>query len=127
MEAQQARTEHRQWIGGRIATLLNHYWRDDDPTPMTAALGADWADVLEGIPRQYIQGACLRYQRKEARRKPTPGAIYQMARDAMPRPQLVRADSAVPEPDRVRCDPDIAQALCEAAGYTPKRFGGNEE
>lgn len=77
------RADHREWIGGRAITLLSHYWRDDDPVEMTAAIGRDWADVLEGFPQSFIQEACIQYQREEPRRKPTPGAIYQIARRMM--------------------------------------------
>jgi len=105
-------------------TLLCHYWRDDDDETLTSAIAADWADVLEGIPKEAIRKACIRYQREEPRRKPTPGAIYQMARAAMPRPQIVRPQP-VSEPEKERCDPKVAQRLCEEAGYTPKRFGGD--
>lgn len=77
------RAGHREWIGGRALTLLSHYWREDDPVEMTAAIGRDWADVLEGMPQDVIQSACIRYQREEPRRKPTPGAIYQIAAKMM--------------------------------------------
>ena len=83
------RVEHREWIGGRALTLLSHYWRDDDPVELTGAIGRDWADVLEGLPQDAIQKACIQYQRDEPRRKPTPGAIYQVARAMMPRPVTV--------------------------------------
>lgn len=77
------RAGHREWIGGRALTLLSHYWREDDPVEMTAAIGRDWADVLEGLPQDVIQRACIQYQREEPRRKPTPGAIYQIATKMM--------------------------------------------
>ena len=124
LQEQEARLDHREWIGGRAITLLNHYWRDDDPAEMDAAIGSDWADVLEGIPRGAIQKACIQYQRDEPRRKPTPGAIYALARGFMPRPQVVRSQP-VPEPVKERCDPETAQRICEEAGFTPKRFGGD--
>lgn len=120
------RADHREWIGGRALTLLSHYWREDDDEALTAAIGKDWADVLEGIPAKYIQQACIRYQQEEPRRKPTPGAIYQLARSAMPPPQVVRqaviARRRVDEP----CDPEVAQRICEEAGFSPKRFGGSD-
>ena len=83
------RAAHREWIGGRVLTLLSHYWRHDDPVELTAAIGADWATVLEGIPQQYIQLACVEYMRTEPRRKPAPGDIYQLARRHMPKPKPV--------------------------------------
>lgn len=96
------RVEHRDWIGGRIITLLSHYWREDDPVELTAAIGADWADVLEGLPQKYIQLACIQYQRDEPRRKPTPGAIYQTTMALMPKPAAVpRQLEKTPEPKRI--------------------------
>ena len=92
------RAAHREWIGGRAITLLSHYWRDDDPVELTAAIGQDWADVLEGLPQEVIQRACIAYQRQEPRRKPTPGAIYQIAIELMPKPVLA-ARRSTPEED----------------------------
>lgn len=88
----QERGKHREWITGRVLTLLSHYWRDDDPLELTAALGRDWADVLEGLPQDFIQLACIQYQREEPRRRPTPGAVYQIAS------QLMKRDICVPVP-----------------------------
>ena len=83
------RVAHREWIGGRALTLLSHYWRDDDPVELTAAIGKDWADVLEGVPQEFIQLACIQYQRENPRKKPTPGSIFEMANALRPKPQLV--------------------------------------
>lgn len=128
MQERQAREDHRRWIGGRAVTILNHYWRDDDPAPMTAALGKDWADVLEGMPQAAIEKACIQYQRDEPRRKPTPGAIYQLARSFMPRPAIVSGRTVTVEREqRERCAPEVAQAICEAAGYAPRKFGGDDK
>lgn len=120
---QQARTEHRTWIGGRSLTLLSHYWRDDDPVELTAAIGADWADVLEGLPQEYIQRACIRYQREEPRRKPTPGAIYDLAKRIMPQPQrVIMPNPPRPEP---RVSGEAANEIMEKVGFKPKKFGGD--
>ena len=114
------RAEHREWIGGRAVTLLAHYWRENDPVQLTAAIGKDWADVLEGLPQEAIQRACVQYQREEPRRKPTPGAIYQLARKAMPTPRAVPQ----PEPEREpRVTGEAATEICIAAGFTPRRMG----
>lgn len=115
------RAEHREWIGGRALTLLSHYWRDDDPVELTAAIGADWADVLEGIPQEYIQRACIQYQRDEPRRKPTPGAIYDIARRMIPKPVVVPD----PEPERTepRVSAEAANEIMRKAGFLPKRMG----
>lgn len=95
----QERAEHREWIGGRSITLLSHYWRHDDPVELTAAIGADWADVIEGLPQDFIQRACVKYMRDEPRRKPTPGAIYQIALEDMPKPELAPMRKTTAEED----------------------------
>lgn len=120
------RADHREWIGGRILTLLSHYWREDDPVELTAAIGRDWADVLEGLPQDAIQAACLKHLRT-SQRKPTPAGIYQMALEAMPRPQIVHR-APVQEPERPpRCSPEAAEEIMRQAGFRPKAFGGQDE
>lgn len=106
---QAERKSHREWIGGRALTLLSHYWRDDDDEMLTAALGADWADVLEGLPQEVIQRACIQYQREEPRRKPTPGAVYQIAMAFMPKPTPVPAHRPMTQDERHAAEEDRAK------------------
>jgi hypothetical protein len=86
---------------------LAHYWREDDDPALLAAIGKDWADVLEGIPQEYVQRACIQYQRDEPRKRPTPGAVYQIARALMPRPEVVM-------PVGVHRDPEMSQEEIDA-------------
>lgn len=74
-------------------TLLSHYWRHDDPSELTAAIGQDWADVLEGLPQECIQRACIEYQRQHPRKKPTPGAIYEKANSYLPKREFDKAEA----------------------------------
>ena len=118
------RADHREWIGGRALTLLSHYWREDDPITLTAAIGKDWADVLEGLPQDKIQLACIQYQRDEPRRKPTPGAIYQIAAKMLPRPKLV----SDPEPEREPpATKEQAAQILKEAGIKVNEFGKVEQ
>lgn len=125
----------REWIGGRVATLLNHYFRPDDPDMMSAAIGKDWADVLEGLPQDAIQRACVRYLRDEPRRKPTPGDIYRLAKLEMPRPEIVplqimsreqaeanRARAAQVNPERAAQAETIINEV-----FGLKKFGGKAD
>jgi hypothetical protein len=121
----QARADHREWIGGRAVTLLSHYWRDDDPVELTAAIGRDWADVLEGLPQDAIHKACIQFQRDEPRRKPTPAAIYALARAFMPPPVIV-PKRPIEEPARERMTADRANQILAEVGFRPKRMGDAE-
>jgi len=122
----QERQSRREWVLGRIATLLSHYWRDDDPSELTEAIARDWADILEGLPQDAISKACTSYLRSEPRRKPTPGAIYALARDFVPRPVIVARS---PEPDipRERMSAERAAEIMAEVGFRPKRMGDANE
>lgn len=120
------RQSRREWILGRIATLLGHYWREDDPSELNEAMGRDWADILEGLPQDAISKACRRYLTDEPRRKPTPGAIYAMAREYVPRPIIV-ASAPEPEPERQKLTAERAAQIMEEIGFRPQRFGGTDD
>jgi hypothetical protein len=114
------RQKRREWIGGRALTLLSHYYREDDPVELTGAMGKDWADVLEGIPAEYIQRACIQYERDEPRRRPTPGDIYQRARAMIPPPTVV---AEAPAPQRApRVSREDAARILERHNFNPRRF-----
>lgn len=109
-------------------TLLSHYWRDDDPAELTGAIGQDWADALEGLPQEFIQRACVAYLRDEPRRKPTPGAIYQLARSFMPKPAPARIDHfPKPDPDHQRISKERAAEIMKEVGFRPRKFGGGND
>lgn len=111
---------------GRIATLLGHYWREDDPAELNEAFGRDWADILEGIPQDALAKACTAYLRNEPRRKPTPGAIYALARSFIPAPVIVhRAPES--EPVKERLTAERAAEIMAEVGFRPQRFGGTQD
>ena len=92
----QEREAHREWIAGAAYTLLSSYYRPDDPVKLTAAIGKDWADVLEDMPRELIQKARVQYLREEPKRRPTPGDIYQRVVRMLPRPESVQDNTRSP-------------------------------
>jgi len=102
---------HREWIGGRVITLLSHYYRPDDPDELTAATGADWVAVLGGLSQQFIAKACVTYLRDNPTRKPTPGAIYDLASGMMVKPRR----EPEPEPERQRMSADDAKRILAEA------------
>lgn len=106
-----------------MLTLLNHYWRPDDPVELSEALGRDWADVLEGLPQDVIQKACVRFQ-QTSRSKPTPAAIYALARDLMPPPAVVFSAPVEAPAKRERVSKEVAAEIVAKAGYRVKKFKG---
>jgi hypothetical protein len=113
-------------------TLLRHYWRDDDPAELTAAIARDWADVLEGLPQEYIQKAAIRFQQENEKRKPTPAGIYKLARDLMPPPVMVVRSVTQPEPYSAMSVPfeerrKSAADIFAEVGFKHKTFGGQND
>ena len=117
--------EHRQWIAGRIYTLLSHYWREDDPDALTTAIASDWVEVLAGMPQRAIQNACVQYLRDEPRRKPTPGAILELARALSPPPRLVQVSAPPQRPERISAE--RATEIMNEIGFRPRNFGGSAD
>lgn len=114
---------HRLWIAGRVATLLSHYWRADDPPEILEANMRDWCDILEHLPQAAIQQAAIRWLAGSCGRKPTPGEIAALARDALPAPKVVRIAPPA-EPDKPRLSFEAAQEIVRTAGFRPLKFGG---
>ena len=114
----------REWLMGRIVTLLSHYYRPDDDPEILRAQAADWYVVLKGFPIYAINAACVDYLANEPRRKPAPGAIVELCRKVMPKPRLGADDQrlALPEPERVRVSKEVANEILAQAGFAPKRF-----
>lgn len=69
----------RDWISGRIVTLLAHYWTADMPEKLQAAVAVDWVAILGHLPRHAIERACAEYLAGETRWRPTPGQIRTLA------------------------------------------------
>ena len=76
--------------------------------------------MLEGLPQSAIQVACLRYMRTETRR-PTPAAIYKLAREQMPPPRIVA--KAEPEPVQNRLTKERAAEIMAEVGFRVRKFG----
>lgn len=67
------------WISGRAATLLSHYFVASQPQALGAAAFGDWIDILGDLPAAAVQQACLKWLRTEPRRRPGPGDIRELA------------------------------------------------
>ena len=121
------RGDHREWIGGMALTTLSHYYRDNDAPPLAAEIGRQWADVLEQVPRPFLQKASIIYLQQNPRKKPTPGAIYEIAKSLMVKPSappLRDPDPHPPKetPEEIERRRQFAKSVLKEAGFRPKRF-----
>ena len=130
----------KQWIAGRVATLLSQYFASSVPVEVMAAIAEDWHEELKAYPSWAIQNACrwwMSAENEKRRQKPIAGDISDRARielgvvrvaeNAVRRfnpengPTVVEMNSHAP-----RVSGEEAAAICEEIGFAPKRFGGAE-
>lgn len=76
----------KQWISGRVATLLSQYFASSVPTEMIAAIAEDWHEELKAYPSWALQNACRWWMGEgndKRRQKPLAGDIAERARIEM--------------------------------------------
>lgn len=124
----------RQWIAGRVATLLSQYFASSIPSEVMTAIAADWHEELQSYPGWALQKACrwwMSADNSERRKKPMPGDIAIRAKREMGVVKI--ADRAVrqfggpvskPSVRQPPATPEAADAIVDAAGFKLKRFGG---
>lgn len=93
---------------------------------LLTAMASDWVEVLGGMPQAAVQQACVQYLRNEPRRRPTPGAILELARLAMPPPTIVRQVAPPQEPKRDVATKEQREAIMDEIGFRPKQFRSEE-
>lgn len=72
----------REWIAGRVATLLTHFYVAPLGQAQMKAIAADWHEVLCEFPEWAIQQACIDWLSGEIGngKKPSPADIATRAR-----------------------------------------------
>ena len=111
------------WLAGRITTLLSHYYTPDIPATLSEAAMVDWLAVLDGLPTDDIERACMDYLREQPRRRPTPGDIRQRVLAKRAWAEKYRAPVVpIEAPSRERVTPEAANAILAEAGFRPRRM-----
>ena len=131
----------KQWIAGRVATVLSQYFASSVPTEMVAAIAEDWHEELRTYPAWAIQNACRWWMgsgNDKRRQKPLPGDIAARARLEMGAINVaersVKTFERAQDPARAGCTPSTekpseaqiarVEDYMAKAGFKPKRFWG---
>ena len=120
---QEARFAKREWIISRADVLLDDFHRSDLGEAFETASKMQWADVLEGLPREVINKGIIEYQRHGPRSqktkklmKPAPGDIYFFSIPFLPK---LKVNAPQPEPKRLRVTPEATARIREELGFPP--------
>lgn len=77
-----------QWINGRVATLLSHYYVPNVPMELQVAALGDWVRLLSRFPQWAIEAAVDEWLDRPGRQKPMPGDISAACRWRVAEPAL---------------------------------------
>lgn len=72
----------REWLAGRIATLMVHYFPNPLPPAVVEAMAHDWFRIIGDRPQWAISDGVdwwLGPENKDRKRKPVPGDIAESA------------------------------------------------
>lgn len=69
----------KKWLGGRVATLLAHYFVVSADETLNTAIAVDWLESLRDIPQDFVRRA-IEHWRDNETRKPKPADIRLLAK-----------------------------------------------
>jgi len=76
-----------EWLSGRIATLLAHFYVADTDPMFNRAVAGDWLKAMSGLPQYAVAEACERWL-KEKTTKPKPADIRQLSISIVGKPWI---------------------------------------
>jgi len=116
-------------VGVELEVLAKKYdrfgWDRDRGSITHDRLLTDWMNALQDYPLDEVRNACAQAVILSPNRMPNEGHVLAEIRKA--RKLRVEALPPVsdPEPVRDRVSAEAAQAIVSAAGFAPRRFGGD--
>ena len=109
-----------------LAKKLDRFgWERDRNSPAHDRIVTDWMNALQDFPLGEVQAACAAHVLAEPGKMPNEGHIRAQIMAAR-----ARRVASLPKPDEPRqerkpVDPARAAAILAAAGFAPKRMGGD--
>ncbi|MDF3606309.1 hypothetical protein PE067_09275 [Paracoccus sp. DMF-8] len=102
-----------------VEVVLTGYWRDDMPAALRADVLADWCDELEDWPVESIKAALRKHRRENPNRKPNPGHIVALLKEAWGKrnaPVVAAALAAPVEAPKERVSDEARRAIMAEIG-----------
>ena len=119
--------DHRAKIASEVKIVLSAYFQPHESDEIKAGQIAWWCDELQDWTQEQVVWALRKWNRDKPDRRPTPGHIVQIMKEARGRKIAAQLPKQEPTPDRRPIDADAASAILAEHGFAPKRFGGGDE
>jgi len=119
-------SEHRAKIAFDVRTVLSAYFQPHEAEEIKAAQLAWWCDELQDWTQEQVLWALRKWNRDKPDRRPTPGHIVQIMKDARGRKIAAQLPKQDPMPERKPVDKDTANAILAEVGFLPKRMNAND-
>ena len=116
----------REWLMGRIATLLSHFYVSPMSETEVRAVAEDWAAALGAFPQWAVAEACAEWLRS-SNRKPTIADIRKLSQQhfavvEFTRQKAMRGPKATPKPEHGKITEEQRAQMAEAGNAALKRM-----
>jgi len=120
--------DHRQGIVSEVRVVLSAYFQPSEtPETITAQL-AWWADELHDWTREQVVWGLRQWNRDNPSKRPTPGHILKILKDARGKAEAERMRLSKPAPetqagqvseDQKRVNAEVANGILKQFGFRP--------
>jgi len=102
--------------------ILSGYWNATPQAQIKAGILADWCDTLQDWTREQIVWALRKWRNECPDKRPNPGHILAIMKEARGRKHAAQLPKQKPEPQREKITPEKAEEILAAAGFRPKEM-----
>ena len=119
---------HRSKICFDVEVIMQGYWQSMPPAEIKTAMLADWADSLEDWSHKQVLWALRKWRNDNPNKKPNPGHILKLLKDARGKAEAERMRLSKPAPetqagqvseDQKRVNAEVANGILKQFGFRP--------
>jgi hypothetical protein len=118
----QGLTDHRQKIAFEARVVLSAYFQPHEAEEIRAAQLAWWCDELQDWTQEQVVWGLRKWNRANPDKRPTPGHIVAILKEARGRKIAAQLPKPNPEPERKRPSPEQAAAILAQAGFSVRKM-----